>query len=469
MAGNTTTINGQQITINVNDIVPPENFATVDKGNMIGNTYTKEQDEEWRETVEASLQSAVKGIAVPGMPYDPVTNPIPTPYDPVAHPKGLYEKYDVKQAGTFPNFRDANDEDVVVTQTQLDANQVQIWVKNGVAELSLKAMPQATQSIIRFLDSTFPLVAPAPPAPPIQRTHENSFYQLKDGETATSSDVPGVSDKWVQIGGGSDIKFVDFSQGLFFDFEKEMIHNVSSDIEFKAYNVGLKNGVGNYVRLIADGVHSVDLSNFKKMSGSGDYVNTNGTLNCLYFFYDGFDVWVNIWQGVGTSNIEPVIPPPAGAINWNNFVNASLDLSGEILTGTTAGSGATLTPFSNTLNGFELVMGESSDISVLGLHSSNTGAYVWSDTTDMIFGFFRSSGTVQLVKGAGRTLIYTHSSNPNFARIKRVGNDMVFATSSDGISWTNQYTDVGGFSGFNTAFIKNTFVSAGNIKAKTFN
>jgi hypothetical protein len=268
----------------------------------------------------------------------------------------------------------------------------------------------------------------------------------------------------------NDVKIVPFDESLFFDFEKEMIHTVIDDIEFKAYDTGLKNGSGIYIRLIADGISNVDFSNFKKMSGSGDYINTNGTLNCLYFFYDGLDVWVNIWQGIGNSVIFPFIPPPTALpIVWNNFVNASINGTNEVLTGTTAESGATLTPFSDTLNGFELIMGASSDIAVLGIHAGNSGTYIWGSTSDLIYGFFRSSGTIQVVKGAGRALIYTNPSDADFARIKRVGNDMVFSTSTDGIGWSDKFTDINGFIGFDTAFIKNTFVAAGTIRAKKIN
>lgn len=59
-------------------------------------------------------------------------------------------------------------------------------------------MPQATQSIVPFATSTFPLAST--PSSPTQRTYDNAIWQLTPGETATSTDTPGVSSKWVNLG-----------------------------------------------------------------------------------------------------------------------------------------------------------------------------------------------------------------------------------------------------------------------------
>lgn len=59
-------------------------------------------------------------------------------------------------------------------------------------------MPQATQSIVPFSTSTFPLTSIA--SSPIQRTYDNAIWQLTPGETASSTDVPGTSPKWISLG-----------------------------------------------------------------------------------------------------------------------------------------------------------------------------------------------------------------------------------------------------------------------------
>lgn len=57
--------------------------------------------------------------------------------------------------------------------------------------------PQATQSIPNFEDSTFPLIGTS--SNPIQRTYNNALWQLNQGETSSITDVPGLSNKWVEI------------------------------------------------------------------------------------------------------------------------------------------------------------------------------------------------------------------------------------------------------------------------------
>lgn len=192
--------NNNQVTININDIVPPENMATVDNGAVLGNTYSKPQLNEWKKKVENSTQSGIKGVLKPNTAYDPITNPYPTPW--LIGSSDLYEKYDVNQSGTFINTKDADDEYIVVTPLDLELNDVQIWIKNGVAVKNLKALPQASVNIRKWeglQSSDFPLSAGN------QVIYEGGFYEVKDGETATITDLPtNDPSKWVQIGGGTD-------------------------------------------------------------------------------------------------------------------------------------------------------------------------------------------------------------------------------------------------------------------------
>lgn len=189
------TFNIDQININITDVIPPANFATIDKNAMVGTVYTKAQDNEWRKEVEASTQSGIKSVLKPNTPYDAVTNPYPTPW--VAGNSPLYEKYDVNQAGPFPNTKDVNDENINVTQNELDLNEVQIWIKNGVAQKVLKAMPQASVNVRRWEDlqsSDFPLTEGN------QVVTDTGYYMVPDGKTAEATDIPGESDNWALIG-----------------------------------------------------------------------------------------------------------------------------------------------------------------------------------------------------------------------------------------------------------------------------
>lgn len=185
-----------QVTVNVTDLIPPDNFATVDAGTKTGTVYTKEQDNEWRKEVEATTQSGIKGVLKPNTPYDAVNYPYPKPW---AHgDSDLYEKYDINEAGNFPSTKDANGDALEVFPQDLDSKEVQIWIKNGVAEIVKKVLPQATKNIPQFNQLNFPISNNS--TEKIQCVYNNSMFQLIDGVTAQSTDLPGTSNKWQYLG-----------------------------------------------------------------------------------------------------------------------------------------------------------------------------------------------------------------------------------------------------------------------------
>jgi len=190
------TFNINQINVNVTDVIPPENFATIDSGTIIGTVHTKAQDNEWRSEVEAIVATGIKGVLKPNTPYDAVTNPYPKPW--VAGDAPLFEMYVVNESGTFPNTKDINDENITVTPLDLELNEIQIWVKNGVSELHKKAMPQASVNVRKWEDlqmNDFPLNQGS------QVIYQNSHYIVKDGEQALQTDIPNTdSDIWSVIG-----------------------------------------------------------------------------------------------------------------------------------------------------------------------------------------------------------------------------------------------------------------------------
>lgn len=151
----------------------------------------------------ADLKNFKKEIQT-GIVSDATPSSSPTAYNPTDYPDGLYEKYDVKTAGTYTNFLDASTptpQPIQVTTDDLANNYVQIWVKNGVSQKALSSKLQPTQFIPAFSTSTFPLVSST--ANPVQRTYNNAIWDLTAGQTATSSDIPGISSKWVKF---NDIK-----------------------------------------------------------------------------------------------------------------------------------------------------------------------------------------------------------------------------------------------------------------------
>lgn len=405
---------------------------------------------------------------------------------------------DVATAGTYTNFKNSSGVALAFTQGELDINFGYIYVAENVAEKILTKKPSNSDASVEGNLITF---------------SPNIYF---DKPTSFSSKIVNGPITFVPIGSGAKINY------------------------------------GTCVRLIANGVNVPDFSRFKKLSGSQPYENTAGVLNVCFFYFDGIDAWLNLWQGVGASNIDTsdLISPTAPTVvlgeitsnsvqlSWsgatdnvavtsfevykngilfdtvsasplvvtgltqstsyefkvkakdaagnsspfsntisatttfiyigedlvfNNFSNATLNSSTKVLTGSIASSGATITPLVSTLDGFELILAASTDVAVLYLATSNDGAYIWNNVTNMIFGLFRSEGTFQMVKGSTRALAYTHTGNQNYARIKRVGNNAVMAVSNDGATWTTVYTETNGFTGKDTAYIKALFVAAGNL------
>jgi lysophospholipase L1-like esterase len=82
-------------------------------------------------SIKAEIVTGIKGEAVPST--------VPTPW--TSGDPDLYEKYDIKTAGTYTNFKDASNASIVVSSGDLVSNLVQIWVKNGVSQKVITDLP----------------------------------------------------------------------------------------------------------------------------------------------------------------------------------------------------------------------------------------------------------------------------------------------------------------------------------------
>lgn len=98
--------------------------SLIDKGYLLNNTYTKEQDNAWRKEVEENTNSGIKGIAKPN---DTITT------------TGFYRML-ANTEGTYTNYLDVNNAPIVVTADDLNIhngvqrNEVFIEVNNGISE-----------------------------------------------------------------------------------------------------------------------------------------------------------------------------------------------------------------------------------------------------------------------------------------------------------------------------------------------
>lgn len=289
------TFNINQINVNVTDVIPPENFATIDVGAKVGTVYTKEQDNDWRKEVEATTQSGIKGVAKPDTPYDPVTNPIPTPW--TTGSPNLYEKYDVNEAGTFPNFKKVNDQAIEVTSQELQLNEVQIWVKNGVAEKHLKAMPQASVNVRTWEDlqpSDFPLTEGN------QVVFQNSYFIVKDGNIANQTDTPNFdSNIWEVIGAKSTLESDPINENDWvwgFFSNGNIVAGGNEYVTFKVDNINK-----DVVKLVLNG-NKIDsaypqshVAGVKADNTWVDIIPANGGTDNNYTFAHDFSQYVKIY------------------------------------------------------------------------------------------------------------------------------------------------------------------------------
>ncbi|WP_426473451.1 hypothetical protein [Chryseobacterium balustinum] len=147
-----------QITVNVNDIIPPDNFATVDAGAKNGTVYTKEQDNDWRKEVEERIQQGmilgIKGVATS-------TN-APTPW--VSGSPYLYERWRVLAPATLTNFKDSSNTAIITTTSDFAndvnghaTNDVFIDVINGVSKkevVRIQGEKGDTNPVINVIDAT---------------------------------------------------------------------------------------------------------------------------------------------------------------------------------------------------------------------------------------------------------------------------------------------------------------------------
>ena len=153
--------------------------------------------------------STFRGMIVSGVKGEATPTSSPTPWAPGA--PDLFEKWDVKTAGTYTNFKDGSTptpQSIVVTNSDLADNFVQIWVKNGVSQKALSAKPEVSGIIESWTAQTYTGL--------VQVAYLNKVYELPLGQTAASTDVPGTSAKWVEkVGVNIDSTFKTYIRPVF--------------------------------------------------------------------------------------------------------------------------------------------------------------------------------------------------------------------------------------------------------------
>lgn len=187
------TINGNnnQVTINITDSIPPDNFATVDKNGMVGNTYTKEQDNVWRKSVEENVNSGIKGVAKP---------------NDIVPATGFFRMI-VDNANIYTNYLDESNTPITITAQDINIvngvqkNEVIIEVNNGISKKKIYSKVGADGA-----NGTAEIPNYNPALSYVEKStvvKDNSIWRVINGQTANVGDVPGLSDKWISLGGNT--------------------------------------------------------------------------------------------------------------------------------------------------------------------------------------------------------------------------------------------------------------------------
>lgn len=262
------------------------------------------------------------------------------------------------------------------------------------------------------------------------------------------------------------IKQQAFSQVLKFDKNFTVSSTTqTSDIVITIDNSNQIPMGANYVRILSDGVHIIDLSAFKKQSGSGNFKIENGVLNVLCFWFDGVDYWVNIWQEVA------ILPPhifETTNVVFDELTGATYNNGTNVLAGS-ANQGGYYSNAVNFLDDANIESVDSIDGAVLALSYDKGVGFGWTpNAQNIIAGIYEYSGTTYVATGLG-TITNVGSIVGSFShkRIKRVGNNLVFSVSSDGTTYQDFYTLNAVFNTNDVnVYIKGIFATAnGSLKA----
>lgn len=112
-----------------------------------------------------------------------------------------------------------------------------------------------------------------------------------------------------------DTAFVSFSTDITI-LEKLTVMSlfqVTEAIELSVDSTKITPNCITVAKIVADGVSDVTISGAKEIVSSAGYDNTEGILNTFYFFYDGVNVFVNIFQEKDALPIDLLSPSVVSA------------------------------------------------------------------------------------------------------------------------------------------------------------
>lgn len=132
----------------------------------------------------------------------------------------------------------------------------------------------------------------------------NSLETLSDDDRLDASAIKNLPN-----GGGGSALPVEIEDTNVIPFNNILSvideHLMTGDLVITPNIATAKVGCGAIQRIISNGTNIPDLTAFKKLSTSGDYINSPGKVNILMFLFDGTNYNVGIMQN-GTSGVVPI-------------------------------------------------------------------------------------------------------------------------------------------------------------------
>lgn len=363
------TFNIDQININITDVIPPENFATIDAGANVGTVYTKAQDNEWRAEVEQNVTSGIKGVAKP---------------DDTVPATGFFRML-VDSANIYTNYKDASNAPIVVSAQDINIvngvrkNEVTIEVNNGV---STKVIYAKVGSDGANGTANIPDYNPAISYVEKSRVFKNgSDWRVVDGQTANVGDVPGVSDKWVSLGGSSDPEKVVFNSVVKFDKKRKYsVINQSGDINITFDSSGtIKDSMVKHL-VVSDGVGDINFSSDFEAFGDIDKTKNQEIFYSRPEIVE-FKIPAIIMNVAKSGNVTPIDLDDDAEILYNKIVAAGATLTNtEINAMNNLFLAAKANGYFSKLKGLYLVLGNTTASRLLNGISGRPDAILSSGT-----------------------------------------------------------------------------------------
>lgn len=209
---------------------------------------------------------------------------------------------------------------------------------------------------------------------------------------------------------------------------------MSGDETFTPITSGAIPGCGAMKRLVGNGSDTVYFSGFSKI-GPGEFVSDNGTVNQLFFIYNGVEFLVSISQPVAIPVIPVSLTFQADEVGMNVITDGVQGATGSIGDFVNMGLDSHYLP--SGINGsiqFKHTGSTTRNV-IIGFSTAN----VLGDYTTMEAGIFLSDATniVYMIESGALVSTGVAMVVGNFYRLERVGSVLSLLTSTDGVTFTN--------------------------------